>query len=484
MINNLLLNQIAENPVFRKELTTRSLFWFYHVYMERHLNYPTAEFQKILLLAASDSPFSIVITMAFPSSGKSLITSLSLPLWGIISGRYREVWVIGDDKKSTRMMLSRIQDELVCNQRLREDFKSRSNNHGSRIIFPKISATIRSFSLEDDFTLAFNGPKPDLIVIDNPKKYKQCLNIINSKDVNTRLIIVGRGGGEKGALNRLCSLVKKKQINNALALKYAFLDEDGKPVWREKFPTKESINIEFEKINSDIQKYYYEYLFWDTVPEFFLAFYNARHQGQKNSKNITLSFGVDKKKITIIYGTKTPKLIVFDKLIYDGKRNDLIEIKKAISEAIEKFAQPDIVIEFFVPDLKLGNQLKKIFPQFTILFSELNLDKQKRYFELCNRFNDRQAGISPKLASYLVENNFTEKSMRIIDALMCCGRSEENFKSDDPREIPKNEKCRFVFCHYFFQEINTPTSCVDSRKNICDQDVKEATSLSFKDFTS
>lgn len=259
---------IKEDPKFRMELARRSHFWFFHIYLAHYVKFRTAHFQKEMINLCS-SKIKVAVVTAFRGSAKSTIMSLSYPLWAMVRGDKKFIIILSQNQKQSEILFSNIKRELEENNQLISDFGPFRqifdewnkytiivNSYGCRISCISSGESIRGIRHKEN--------RPDLIIIDDVEdlasvKTKEGRDrtfnwltgeVIPAGDSSTKIVIVGNKLHEDGLMMRLKKAIQDGSFA-AVYSEYPFLDESGKCLWSEKFPTQEDIDNLKRSIGSE-----------------------------------------------------------------------------------------------------------------------------------------------------------------------------------------------------------------------------------------
>ncbi|PIW36576.1 MAG: hypothetical protein COW24_04655, partial [Candidatus Kerfeldbacteria bacterium CG15_BIG_FIL_POST_REV_8_21_14_020_45_12] len=122
MNNAELFETITHNQAVRKNITSQSHYWFFHMYLSQYITYETAPFHREML-QLTEAEQQLLLFMAFRGSGKSTILSLSYPLWSLLGNkRKRFILILSQTQYQAQLLLQHIKTELEENDLLKKDF--------------------------------------------------------------------------------------------------------------------------------------------------------------------------------------------------------------------------------------------------------------------------------------------------------------------------------------------------------------------------
>lgn len=278
-----ILDGIKKDPVMRKALARRSLYYFFHIYFGHHVGHPTAEFQKEIIRIAEDFDEKMVIIVAFRGSGKSTLISLVYAIWSII-GRQNAKFVIlfSQTQGQSRQLLANIKMEFESNELLRKDFGSFEEPNdewrSTTIVLSRYNAKIMVVSTGEAIRGYRHGQyRPDIMIFDDiedndsvrtkegrDKTYQFVTSqAIPAGDTNTKVIMIGNLLHEDSIIRRFINEINLK-TRDGIYKAYPFL-KDGNPLWPEKFKNKALIEIQKKKIGNE--KVFRREFMLEIVPE-------------------------------------------------------------------------------------------------------------------------------------------------------------------------------------------------------------------------
>jgi len=279
--------KIVHSPKLRKQLAINSLYWFFHLYFNDYVYYPTADFQKEIISTVEDPNIQNAVIVAFRGSAKSTIATLALPLWSII-GKHKKsfIVIISQTQSQARLILANIRRELEANSLLVKDFGNFNTDQSSRewnsstIVIGKSGTRISVFSTGESIRgVRHLSARPDLIICDDLEdlssvKNKEIRNqtfewftgeVIPAGDRDTRLIVVGNLLHEDSLMMKL----KNGMINKTFKGKfysYPLVSPGGVIAWQGKYPSQKAIADERRRVGND-PAWFREYLLQILPPE-------------------------------------------------------------------------------------------------------------------------------------------------------------------------------------------------------------------------
>ncbi len=267
----ILIKRILKDAAVRTGITTRSLMWFFRIYLSAYIKYETAPFQREIMNAAEDETKDLVVISAFRGSSKSTIITTAYVLWSILGKQQRKFAIIlSQTEDKARDHLKNIKRELENNELLKRDlgpFEEERNNLGSyTLLIPKFGAKITIGSVESSIRgTRFGEKRPDLLVIDDAETIESIKtkegrektwnwftgDVRPTGDKGTRTFVIGNLFADGSLLERL----RKQILSGERAgtyLEFPIADDDGNPLWPGKFPTKDDIEAERKNVGDPI----------------------------------------------------------------------------------------------------------------------------------------------------------------------------------------------------------------------------------------
>ena len=268
-MKQIILDNIKKDPVMRKALAKRSLYYFFHIYFGHHVGYPTADFQKEIIRIAEDFDEKLAVIVAFRGSGKSTLISLVYAIWSIVGKQHAKfVILFSQTQGQSRQLLANIKMEFETNELLRKDFGSfeESNDEwrSTTLVLSRYKAKIMVVSTGEAIRgYRYEQFRPDLMIFDDiedndsvrtkegrDKTYQFVTSqAIPAGDTNTKVIMIGNLLHEDSIIRRFMNEINLK-TRDGIYRSYPFL-KDGKPLWPEKFISRASIEALKRKVGND-----------------------------------------------------------------------------------------------------------------------------------------------------------------------------------------------------------------------------------------
>lgn len=265
------IRELVKNRSSRTEMVTKSHMWFFNIYFNHYISYPTADFHKEMFRLTEDEDIPTLAMIAFRGSAKSTIFTMSYPIWAILGKQQKKfIIILGQTQRQAKQHLMNIRRELENNELLRSDlgpFKEIEDEWGSySLVIPKYNARITAASMEQTIRGMRHGQyRPDLIICDDIEdlqsvktregrdKIHQWITgeIVPAGDRNTKMVFIGNLLHEDSLLMRLKEKIESGELDGQY-LEIPLIDDNGKISWLGKFPNMQSINKEKKKIANEI----------------------------------------------------------------------------------------------------------------------------------------------------------------------------------------------------------------------------------------
>ena len=255
---NKIIKKMLESSAFRREMTQRSLFYFFYCYFSEYVKTAVAPFHKDMF-AVLQKHHPVTIIAGFRGSAKSTIATISLPIWSMLTGRKKYVLIIGQTRPRADKNLLDIKYQLERNRMLVNDLgpiKEEPTPWGmSGLTLNTINARIESLSVDQPVRgVLFRGNRPDLIILDDvediqsvkTKEGRQKLyewftgELLPARGDNPQIVLVGNVLHNDSLVSRLIQQIDSGE-RAGVYRKYPLIGEDGEPLWKAKYPTEESI---------------------------------------------------------------------------------------------------------------------------------------------------------------------------------------------------------------------------------------------------
>lgn len=251
---------------FRVNLTRNSHQWFFMTYLRDHVTYPLADMHReIFRLTQGDD--SLVTAVAFRSSGKSTILSLSFPIWAVLSGRKKFILIVSKTEAQVKQIMYNIKAELEGNPYLISDFGPFNagdvwnelslvlHGHRARIVGVSVEHSLRG--------LKHLSSRPDLVILDDvedmesvrtgdsrDKRYRWFKSeVIPAGGEDCQIWVVGNLLHEDSLVSRLREEVEKKEIVGVYR-QYPIL-AGGVPTWPGRFRSTAEVDALRMKVGDE-----------------------------------------------------------------------------------------------------------------------------------------------------------------------------------------------------------------------------------------
>jgi len=261
--------KIVKDSALRIKAVFESHFMFFHVYFSHYIQYDTADFQKEMFGLTENPAVKNIVIVAFRGSGKSTIMNMSLPIWAIMGKpQCKYVLIVGLTQEQAKQHLKNIKQELETNTTLKKDlgpFEEIDEWSAYTLVIPKYGARISAVSTEQSVRGTRHGAyRPDLIICDDVEDMNAVKTLENRDKVDdfitseiipagttkTRMVVIGNLLHEDSFIMRLKNRINKKEFDGVFRM-YPLLDENENCLWRGKFPDKESIENEKQRIGKE-----------------------------------------------------------------------------------------------------------------------------------------------------------------------------------------------------------------------------------------
>lgn len=256
---------------FRREVTKKSHYWFFHTYFHTYITAPTADFQREIFTLTEDEKQKTVAIIAFRGSGKSTIVNLSFPLWSIIGEKKKKfILVIGQTQNQARQHLKNIRRELEMNEVLKKDFGSFEEEgdemNAYSLYFKEYDARIFAVSMEQSMRGIRHGQyRPDLIICDDiedmaSSKTQEGRNktynwltgeVIPAGAKNMQLFVIGNLLHEDCTLKRLEARINDRQMRGVFRM-YPILNDNDESLWPGLYANRQEILDKKQSIGNEI----------------------------------------------------------------------------------------------------------------------------------------------------------------------------------------------------------------------------------------
>ena len=267
----IIVEKILKDRNIRKVVATKKFEYFFPIYFNKYMEYQTAPFQEEIFTILEDIKIELAVIVAFRGSAKSTIITTAYPLWAILGIQQKKyIIIIGQTEQKARQYLMNIKSELENNDLLKKDlgpFEEERNQWGATaLIIKKLNAKIMISSTEQNIRGLRHGEhRPDLIILDDVEDTSSVRNqdnrnklfnwftseVIPAGSKNTRIILVGNLLHEDSLVKRIQGKITSEKTEWVYK-EYPIVDSEGNPMWPGKYPTKEDIEKEREKIMNEV----------------------------------------------------------------------------------------------------------------------------------------------------------------------------------------------------------------------------------------
>jgi len=280
---NELVEQMIADKAARVETVKASHFLFFHVYFPHYVKYQTAPFHKeIFVMTENDNTLDIIV--AFRDSGKSSIVTTSYPLWAILGEQNKKfILLVSQTKPKAQDHLKNIKRELENNNLLKSDlgpFQEESDEWGVHALtIPKFNAKIMIGSVEQSIRGArHNQHRPDCVILDDVEDTQSVKTqesrdktwnwftseIIPAATKSSHIIAVGNLLHRDSLLKRVEKKIASEEVDGTYK-EFPVIDNSGNPLWPGKYPDKEAIEAERNRV-MDKHSWHREYLL-EIIPD-------------------------------------------------------------------------------------------------------------------------------------------------------------------------------------------------------------------------
>jgi predicted phage terminase large subunit-like protein len=255
----------------RLNIVKRNHRFFFYYYFPHYTEFEIAPFQEEIFHITQNTAIPTAVIIGFRGCGKSVLLSLSFPLWAILGEqKIKYVLILSQTQQKAQMLLQQIKYELETNNLLKKDLgpfqEERNQWNIVSLHLTRYNAKITVASAEQSIrSWRHMQYRPQLIICDDPedlesvktkegrdKLYNWLIgDVIPAGNKNTRLLIVGGLLHEDSLPRRLQKSIIEGKMDG-IYREYPLLDEKGNPTWPGKFRTIEDVEAEKRKIGNDI----------------------------------------------------------------------------------------------------------------------------------------------------------------------------------------------------------------------------------------
>lgn len=264
-------NKIINNKKERVALAREDHLLFFNLYLNHYISYSFADFHHQLFRITEDESVKTALVMAFRSSAKSTILTLSYPIWAILGKPQKKfIVILGETQRQARQQLANIRLELSGNELLKEDlgpFKELTDEWGNySLVIPKYGARITAASMEQSIRGVRHGQyRPDLIICDDIENLQSVKTkegrdrihqwisgeVIPAGDKDTKVIFVGNLLHEDSLLMRMKDRIETGEMDGKIIF-VPLVDDQGRIAWPGKYENMEEIERERKKLANEI----------------------------------------------------------------------------------------------------------------------------------------------------------------------------------------------------------------------------------------
>lgn len=263
------LSALFRDARMRRPLVRASHQYFFLAYFGHYMQCPAAPLhQELFTLTQTLPPLSVIL--AFRGSAKSTIMTLSLPIWSVVGAPQKKfILIIARTQEQARTFMRHIREELERNDLLRQDlgpFRMEEDEWRNLVlVIPKYEAKIMAVSVEQSVRGLRHGPhRPDLIICDDIEDLQSVKtkdgrdniydflkrDLLPAGSSKTQTVIVGNLLHEDCVLMRLIREIDAGKLRGTHR-RYPLIDDAGNCLWPGKYPTKEHLEAEQQRIGND-----------------------------------------------------------------------------------------------------------------------------------------------------------------------------------------------------------------------------------------
>lgn len=263
-------DKIINNKKERAAIAKEDHFLFFNMYLNHYVSYPFADFHHQLFRITEDESVKTALVMAFRSSAKSTILTLSYPIWAILGKPQKKfIVILGETQRQARQQLANIRLELSGNELLKQDlgpFKELTDEWGNySLVIPKYGARITAASMEQSIRGIRHGQhRPDLIICDDIENLQSVKTkegrdrihqwisgeVIPAGDKDTKVIFVGNLLHDDSLLMRMKDRIETGTMDGKIIF-VPLVDNQGRIAWPGKYKNMAEIERERKKIANE-----------------------------------------------------------------------------------------------------------------------------------------------------------------------------------------------------------------------------------------
>jgi predicted phage terminase large subunit-like protein len=265
------INIMMVNKDFRKSLATRSFRIFFGTYFSHYIKFPLAECHLEMFRLAEDPNNRTIVIMGARGIAKSTIMNMALAIWSILGSPQKHcIVILGRTQTKAKRFFLDLRKEFEENELLRADlgpFKTQESEWSSSLTIPRHNVKITFASAEQSVRgIRHKQYRPDLIIGDDLEDDSSVRTMEGRnrtydwlvKDVipsgefgETRLVILGTLLHEDSLIMRLQEEIANGQ-RDGIYRKYPLMDDNGKILWKGKYPDNSSINEERRRVGNEV----------------------------------------------------------------------------------------------------------------------------------------------------------------------------------------------------------------------------------------
>lgn len=271
IISSEMLDKVIKDKAVRTAVTRESHEWFFPVYLNRYMNYPTAKFQTELIKITERNDLNLAVIVAFRGSAKSTIMTMSYPIWAVLGRQQKKfVLILSKTQQQAKLHFTNLKKVLENETLLRSDlgpFKEEVDEWGSyTLVIPKYNARITAASSEQSIRGMRHGEhRPDLVICDDVEdlqsvKTREGRNktyqwftseVLPIGDKGTKIILIGNLLHEDSLLMRVKEDIEEGRRAGIIRT-YPIVNEEGVITWSSKYPTLKDIEEEKKRIGDRV----------------------------------------------------------------------------------------------------------------------------------------------------------------------------------------------------------------------------------------
>jgi len=212
---------------------------------------------------------SFLEIIAFRGSSKSCLASLIFPIWSVINTKTKFILLLSDTFSQSKLVLNNIKQELENNKLLVQDFGFFESKNAewtaTDIFFKKYNARISSRSSGQKIRGIRHGQyRVQLAIIDDVENLEATRtkdgrdktfewlvsDVFPAMADESKIVLIGNLLHSDCIMSRIKKQILEEQREGTL-LEFPLID-NGKILWKEKFPDMASIEKEKRRINDSI----------------------------------------------------------------------------------------------------------------------------------------------------------------------------------------------------------------------------------------